>query len=386
MRARPPLLFYCQHSLGMGHLVRSLALAAGLAGRFHVVLLNGGPLPKGVKVPAGIQVIDLPPIGFDSQMQLVSRDHRRSVERAQQLRRKIILRTFGSLQPKVVLLELFPFGRKKFAAELVPLLEEARKASPTRPVVVCSLRDILVSRDQDHDARAAARANQYLDAVLIHSDPKFARLEESFHASTALRVPVVYTGFVCAEHRDPKAKPARKRRFIVSAGGGLVGETLLRTAIEAHALVQQTEEIEMMLIGGPFFPDPSWQALRALALGKKDLILKRFVPDLVAELRRASASISQCGYNTALDVLRSGVPALVVPFGAGKEDEQIHRARRLQQLGAVRVLEERDLNAPRLAEEIRALAQFKPGSVQLDLNGAENSTRILETLVRDQAA
>ena len=28
---RPGLLLYCQHSLGMGHLIRSLALASGLA-------------------------------------------------------------------------------------------------------------------------------------------------------------------------------------------------------------------------------------------------------------------------------------------------------------------------------------------------------------------
>ena len=31
MRARPSLLFYCQHSLGMGHLMRSVALTRSLA-------------------------------------------------------------------------------------------------------------------------------------------------------------------------------------------------------------------------------------------------------------------------------------------------------------------------------------------------------------------
>ena len=38
----PTLLFYCQHSLGIGHLTRSFALAAALAQRFRVVFLNGG--------------------------------------------------------------------------------------------------------------------------------------------------------------------------------------------------------------------------------------------------------------------------------------------------------------------------------------------------------
>jgi predicted glycosyltransferase len=36
--SRPTVLFYCQHSLGLGHLVRSFALAGALAERFRVVV------------------------------------------------------------------------------------------------------------------------------------------------------------------------------------------------------------------------------------------------------------------------------------------------------------------------------------------------------------
>src|SRR3989442_4304063 len=386
MNTRPSLLFYCQHSRGIGHLVRSLALAAGLAERFQVVLLNGGPLPKGPKVPVGIKLIDLPPLGFDTNMQLVSRDHRCDLERAQQLRQKIILEVFHSLRPNVLLIELFPFGRKKFANELLPLLEEARIAHRPRPVVACSLRDILVGQRRDqqrHDDRAAEVANRFFDAILVHSDAKFARLEESFHPQTALRVPVCHTGFVSRDQKNSVApRPARESRVIVSAGGGLTNaEPLLRTAIEAYQLLRQAEDIEMKVITGPFLPAEAWNALSALSPTEKGLSLRRFVPDLLAELRTASASVSQCGYNTALDILRSGVPALVVPFEQGNDDEQMNRARRLERMGALRVLEQKNLSAQRLTEEIRALLQFKPQALQLDLNGAQYSVRILERLV-----
>jgi predicted glycosyltransferase len=40
---KPALLFYCQHSIGMGHLTRSFALALALARDFRVAFLNGGP-------------------------------------------------------------------------------------------------------------------------------------------------------------------------------------------------------------------------------------------------------------------------------------------------------------------------------------------------------
>ena len=46
--SKPALLFYCQHSIGMGHLTRSFALAAALAQDFRIVFLNGGPFPPGL--------------------------------------------------------------------------------------------------------------------------------------------------------------------------------------------------------------------------------------------------------------------------------------------------------------------------------------------------
>lgn len=383
MRNRPPLLFYCQHSLGMGHLVRSLALARALAEHFRVVFLNGGPLPDLLALPSGVKIVNLPPLGFGQDMQLVSRDTASTVEDAEVRRQKIILDTFASLRPKAVLIELFPFGRKKFAKELLPLLHLARSSDAPPPVVACSLRDILVNRKQSHDDLVVERANRYFDAILVHSDPAFARLEETFHPQSTLRVPVHYTGFVShGKVIHPLLARRRKPCLIVSAGGGLVGDPLLRAAIEAHSLVAKSEHLEMKVIAGPFLPEASWRELRALAKGQKGLYLKRSVPNLCSRLATARASISQCGYNTAMDLLRSRVPALVVPFAQGRESEQMNRARRLERMGALRVLPDDELNPQRLADEIRALLRFRPQSEKLNLNGAKASARIMAELVQ----
>ncbi len=386
MSSRPRLLFYCQHSLGMGHLIRSFAVADGLANHFDVVFLNGGPLPEGQKPPEKIEIVNLPPLGFDSEMQLLSRDDNHTVAQAQQLRLNTMRNALCSVKPDVLLIELFPFGRKKFAAELIALLEDARAWS-TPPVVVCSLRDILVERNQQHDELACHRANRYFDAVLVHSDARFARLEDSFHPRSPLKVPVFYTGFVAREQKeDAKPEPRREPRIVVSAGGGLVGETLLRTAIQAYDLLRTPGKPEMRVIGGPFLPEQSWLTLEDMALEKKGISLVRSVPDLGVELRNASASISQCGYNTAMDILRSRVPALVVPFNGERQDEQMKRARRLQRLGALRVLEPERFDAQNMAKEIEALLQFQPNAVQLDMNGAENSAQFLKDLLRRKQA
>ncbi|MBW4698847.1 MAG: carbohydrate porin [Aphanocapsa lilacina HA4352-LM1] len=60
------ILFYCQHILGMGHLVRSMEIVRGLADDFQVCFINGGEQVPGFDVPAGIEVINLPAIKTDA--------------------------------------------------------------------------------------------------------------------------------------------------------------------------------------------------------------------------------------------------------------------------------------------------------------------------------
>jgi predicted glycosyltransferase len=361
------LLFYCQHSVGLGHLMRSYALCAALQERFRVVLLCGGALPDGIRAPAGVQIVALPPLGVGADGAFASRDPRYTLEQAWAARRERILATFRAVDPAAVVVELFPFGRARFARELVPLLEAARA---TGARTVCSLRDILVSRRGDqrrHDDRAVALANEHLDAILVHSDPGFARLEETFAPAQALRVPVHYTGFVVREG----GPAARGDHVLVSAGGGLVGEPLLSAAVRAQPLIG----MPMRVVGGPLLPSDAWERIAALA--GSGVELRRTVGDLGAELRLARASVSQAGYNTALEVVRAGVPALLVPYATPEEDEQTRRARRLEAMGAVRVLE----RPQRLAAAIRDLDGFRPRMADIDLGGAHRTGEWLQELL-----
>jgi len=134
------------------------------------------------------------------------------------------------------------------------------------------------------------------------------------------------------------------------------------------------------VIAGPFLADEGWQELRARAAGRDGLELVRSVPDLPAELRSAIVSVSQCGYNTALEVLRARVPALVVPYFAPGEDEQTRRAERLVELGAVRALAADQVDGRALARAVRSLRHSRPPAVDLDMGGAQASAEILSRL------
>jgi predicted glycosyltransferase len=369
-----PLLFYCQHSLGVGHLVRSYALAAELGRDFDVAMLRGGPEPEDVSPPANVEIVPLPPLGALSGVD------RRDVAPVLAERRELILRELAARRPRALVVELFPFGRKKFAPELMPLLEAARELEPA-PAVVCSLRDILVDRGDAqaaHDERASVIANAYFDAVAVHSDPAFARLEDSFRPRTPLRTPVHHTGFVVRAAPPPTGE--RRGHVLVSAGGGLVGEQLLATALAARPLLP--EDVTLRVVAGPFLPGDAYERLRMVADGTAGAELVRAVADLESELACAAASLSQCGYNTALAVVRAGIPALVVPFEEGGENEQRRRARRLEEIGLVRVLPAERLDAPTLAAELLALANFRPRKAELRFDGAAATAALVATLAR----
>jgi predicted glycosyltransferase len=95
--------------------------------------------------------------------------------------------------------------------------------------------------------------------------------------------------------------------------------------------------------------------------------------------------VSQCGYNTAIEILAARVPALVVPFATPEEDEQTVRAGRLAALGAVRVLDPDLLHPAPLVAEVRRLLDFRPAPLGLDLGGAAGTARLLRDLVGERA-
>ena len=150
-----------------------------------MTLVVGGRIPA-FAATEHIRVVRLPPVGTDETGALVCRDRRRTLARALDERRRLLLQTFQSLRPNVLVIELYPFGRRKFAAELEPLLELAW-ASADRPLVCCSVRDILVGRrDQqpNHDRKAADLIARRFDCVLVHSDARIATLQESLRPAS----------------------------------------------------------------------------------------------------------------------------------------------------------------------------------------------------------
>lgn len=382
------VLFYCQSVLGIGHFIRSRELVLALRD-FEVCFVYGGEVVPGHELPAEVEMIHLPALISDEAFRaLHAPDGESDPEEVKTRRREMLLAAFDRFRPDALIIELFPFGRKQFSFELLPLLERARANRP-QTKVVCSLRDILVRRhDQDrYEERVCEWMNRYFDMLLIHSDPQWQRLEETFESLEKIDCRIEYTGYV-ARRFDPGAEaesgcePLAPPLILASLGGGRVGHELIDAVLAAEPHL--TSPHRLHIVAGAHVPEPVYRRFERQAAHLPQVTLERHTPAFPALLHRAALSISLAGYNTCMDLLSARVPALVYPFTGAGDDEQERRARRLEQHGLVRVLDARRLDPASLAAEIErglALPRIAPPS-SLQMNGAERSARLLAELLR----
>jgi predicted glycosyltransferase len=82
-----------------------------------------------------------------------------------------------------------------------------------------------------------------------------------------------------------------------------------------------------------------------------------------------------------LDILMARARAVLVPFAAERETEQLMRAERLAAVGAAELVRESDLSPANLAAAITRAAAREPARVMVNTDGAANSARIIAALI-----
>ena len=369
--AKPTLLFYSgnQDASWGARVVRS-TLAQALSTRFRVVV--AGDLAAG---PAGadastIQAIPLPPLGSKA---------------AERDRRRILVSSCATLQPRVIVIEQYPFGDLHLGAEILHLLE-ASTANIRTPLVVSSVRQMpdgdASSCSEVYAARTAA--DPYFDAVLVHTDPTLSRLpEDVLDGDSRWTAPIRYTGFIGADPRGPADTPNQPLveggESVVFGEGGGGHDRLCHVAVDACTYLDAADRLPMRIIAGADMPADDYCSLQQAAAGTAGVVIERTVSDVRSLLGSAAVAVSHCSY-PLLDVVRARVPALVVPTLAG-DDTHTMRARRLAKIGAVRLVEPEWLDGPTLACQIAATIGFAPQRVDLDLSGAHATVRFLSSLV-----
>ena len=374
----PRVLFYVQHLLGVGHVMRAAALCSAMVRQGLVVEVAYGGLPVPGADFGAARILRLPPLrAADSGFSSLVDAQGSAVDTAYLHRRRdILVGRLGAFQPDIVLIETFPFGRRQMRFELAPLLRACIAFKP-RPLVVSSIRDIVQRRPPQRVAETVAILKQSFDHVLVHGDPALLEFGKSFPAAAEIAGMLEYTGYVARQ--SASCTGGDEAEVLVSVGGGAVGAALVSCAASASKLIGEAG-LRWRLLVGHGADAAVLDGLRQQ--GSARLTVERNRGDFPQLLRGCALSVSQAGYNTVAEVLAAGVRALLVPFEGSGETEQLQRAQTLAGRGRVVVLREHQLNPRTLAQAVDRALAGPLITTRVDLNGADASARMLAAWVR----
>jgi predicted glycosyltransferase len=373
---RKKILYYCQSLVGVGHLTASLRIIDALLPHgVDVDLIHGGldaALPQG---QPGLRTLRLPTLLHDEEsgdfFVPAPRSESSGVETVWRERARAIA-AFLRMPYDAVVLEFYPFGRRRFKGEIGSLLGAVREGSGAVPVFT-SVREVLVPRTADHERRVVASLKKHIHTVFVRGDPQVIRFDETFSLAPQIADHISYSGYIGPSL--PAVRPARKAQVLVSQGGGNVGRELLQAAIGAAALMPR---LHFVLACGSRTPADEMQALQQAARSANVEIVP-FLPDFLQRLMESAVSINMGGDNTLLDVLGARTPSLAYPYQ--DNPEQGIRIRKFAAKGWLHELCGDDLVPERLSDRIE-LALRTPYPVHAPaMDGARVTSERIRALV-----
>jgi len=351
------LLVYSHDTLGLGHLRRSLNLIRALCARhpgLSALLVTGSPLVHRYPMPTGADYIKLPAIRKVAPEEYEPRSLFMSGPDIRTLRSNLLLRTIHDFEPNVLLVDHSPIGSK---GELLPSLEWLR----TRGTCTCilGLRDVI---DEPRTVIQLWKENGVYDVlrdhyhhVVVYGAREVYDVVRQYEFPEEVVAKTRFVHYVCdpspseaAEETVADARPV----VVVSVGGGDGGgETVLLPFLEMMRRFSGEIDFRAEILMGPFVSPDLERRLRAQAW---DLpaALSTFVSSTAGHFRRADLVVSTAGYNTVTELLANARRAILIPRVLHRQ-EQVIRARRMEELGLVACLHPDDVSPVTLFEAVR---------------------------------
>lgn len=378
------LLLAFEGGTGIGHLRRIARLAAALQRSFSCLIVTGhreitnwfvSPDCEYVRLPAWESLLPEKAAywGRKPFLQL-------SVHEAVKLRKGILRGVVESYAPQLIIIDHLPLGMHEELAETIrdtPCL----KYLVTRGILNRSgtLLDMVLG------GAARDALHRCYDRIVVTADRNVIDFVEEYGLTAELASKTTHVGYV-VDHIDADDIAAfRAKRgiandviwVVVSAGGGQLGENLIRRAITLSA---RYPNVAFEIVAGPRsgLPDSMIREQRS----RTNLQVHTQTREMA--MLNASADIVICsgGYNTLLEALQGHARILCVPSWKDPRDEQTQHARHLRAFAEIDIVSDLEALDDAFAA---ALARASAGHVEdrrgmLDRSGMDV---VLELAVLD---
>lgn len=385
------VMVYTHNSIGLGHAIRCRAVISGM--RHHrpdldFLVLSGSALPQ-VFLEEQVEVLKLPCLRqiLDGEGPQFQPRFLKSLPVAEivKLRQRLILSAFTEYVPDAVLVEHYPDG---LLGEALPLLEASGGGrSGGRPFALVHL-----GRGEPYQPSwpevslpGLPQLLSAYDLLYALSDPPAECRRQATNLSQDNPERPCYLGPVAC--RQPDELPPRNR--ILSSFGfedcGLVLLSLGRggPVLElARGLLQAIpkaglENRGVVLVLDPYLEGTVADSLRELAQAHGAQAVP-FVPYLIDVMAAADLVVCRAGYNTVVELMTTGTPALVVPeHHPSGEQEQRCRALSAEQIV---VADESSIVGGGATELLRRAASLSCGATRSDFDRFAVGQRLVQDL------
>ena len=328
------ILFHSQYLLGTGHRFRTMALARAFHHHnFDVMVMDGGYQAQTMKENRFCSVALPCYRAKEGKLtQLCDEYLQPTTEKYHMERRTIAGQYFDDFSPDFFICDGFPFARRSLKSEFLMLFDKAQKSGCK---IISSLRDILANDCSNFDFKNHKNikknmqikdiVDHYVEQIWIHGDPNFCPIEKScplFHYCPEILKKCLYTGYITDEaYQEKKRTNNNKKHVLVSAGGGAVSKKIWQ---KTYDLATRHPHIDFHYLKGPhtdFILKERHNITYENNVSREEYHIK---------LQDAAMIFCQAGYNSAVDVLTTKVPALFYPYQDYGEVEQTLRCRYLQ--------------------------------------------------------
>jgi len=383
------ILIYSHDTYGLGHIRRTMAIAAQLrADNVNVLILTGSPIAGRFSFPENVDFVRIPGMIKKTNDEYHSLSIRIDSEHALNIRRSIILTTAKTFRPHLFLVDKEPLGLKK---EVLPTLEWMQRYSPATKTVL-GLRDIMDDRETVRADWVNKDVYRLLDElyseIWVYGQRSIYDAVEEYAIPGSIEQKIVFTGYLPRRVASGKNKAKVRKKFcvrqndqmiVVTAGGGGDGYDMMDCYLRMHE-VGAFRTGKSILVTGPFMPLSKRRKLakRGRKLGIK---LVPFYPQMEELIGAAEVVVSMGGYNTMCEILSQKTPSLIIPRETPRK-EQLIRAEALQQKQLIEYLPWPELTPENLGHKMNVLLSnlkvYQQAMDQFELKGIECIKKRLE--------
>ncbi|MHB8596408.1 MAG: glycosyltransferase family protein [Ktedonobacteraceae bacterium] len=383
---RTHFLLYCHDTFGLGHIRRTLSLAASftsLLPNAEVLIVTGSPLAHAFTLPPHVDYIKLPAVTKMGNGTYRALHLDMEFATIRDLRATMLRDIAEAYMPDVFLVDHAPQGVK---GEVLPTLAMLRASNPAC-LRVLGLRDIV-------DERAIIRQTwiregiyntleQNYDLILVYGSQHLYDVGQEYALPPAVEQRIHYCGYLdrvtdaCLDNTSdtfPRRVAAMRSSLtqgtepliVLTAGGGGDGFPLMQTYLSGLQHLP-SNPFTSVLVTGPLMDEQEQRELYELAsiFPSGKVRIETFLPDMLPLLSAADLVVTMAGYNTVCELLALQQRMLLVPRTVPRQ-EQLVRASLLSQHGLAHMLHPDQLTPQHLLDSVtHALAQPHPQAWQL---------------------